>query len=507
MIEENLGDDGRNREVVTKAHHHHVLTALDNSSLSGFHLKAMLTSGMGFFTDAYDLFIIGVVLAILTPIWNLNKFEISLIGSTSLIAAALGAIIFGRMADYVGRRSIYGFTLIVLAAGAIASAFSPNVMWLLIFRFILGLGIGGDYPLSATLMSEYANRRDRGKLITMVFSMQGLGLIFGPLVAIILLLSGLNHDLIWRIMLGLGAVPALATFYLRRQIAETPRFALTMQGDVEGATRTVEMVTKNQNALSGTATTVRTSQQNNGTAAAKSSLRPDKSWLYLLLTSRYLKWLIGTAGAWFLLDIAYYGTTISSPLVLKSLNPHSNLLTNMIYTLIIFVVAAMPGYIVAALTIDRLGRKFIQWFGFAMMALAYGLLFVAPVLTTITAAFLLVYGMSYFFTEFGPNVTTFVYPAEIFPVMVRTTAHGIAAAVGKLGAFIGAFAFPFLLSNYNLPSAMGVAAVISLAGLLLTIFTLPEPNQRSLEEVSGEHEARAAHMERGKIAVPAAELG
>ncbi len=507
MLEEDKRvDDPHLREGVIGGHHHsHVLTALDNSSLSGFHLKAMLTSGMGFFTDAYDLFIIGVVLAILTPIWNLNKFEISLIGSTSLIAAAIGSILFGRMADYVGRRSIYGFTLIVLAAGAIASSLSPNVMWLLIFRFILGLGIGGDYPLSATLMSEYANRRDRGKLITMVFSMQGLGLIVGPLVAIVLLLSGSNHDLIWRIMLALGAVPALATFYLRRQIAETPRFALTMQGDVEGATRTVKMVTKNQNVRIDPATTTRPLQQNNSTATSKSSLRPAKSWLYLLLTSRYLKWLIGTAGAWFLLDIAYYGTTISSPLILKSLNPHSSLLTNMFYTLIIFVVAALPGYIVAALTIDRLGRKFIQWFGFAMMGLAYGLLFVAPVLTTITAAFLLVYGMSYFFTEFGPNVTTFVYPAEIFPVMVRTTAHGIAAGVGKIGAFIGAFAFPFLLANFNLPGAMAVAAVISLAGLLLTVFTLPEPNQRSLEEVSGEHEARVAHEERGKIAVHAAE--
>ena len=200
-----------------------------------------------------------------------------------------------------------------------------------------------------------------------------------------------------------------------------------MQGDIEGATRTMEMVTKNQNVRSDIPTTMKPSQQNNGSATSKSSSRPDKSWVYLLFTSRYLKWLIGTAGAWFLLDIAYYGTTISSPLILKSLNPHSTLLTNMVYTLIIFVVAALPGYIVAALTIDRLGRKFIQWFGFAMMGLAYGLLFVAPVLTTITAAFLLVYGMSYFFTEFGPNVTTFVYPAEIFPVMVRSTAHGIAA--------------------------------------------------------------------------------
>src|ERR1700730_10299714 len=124
-----------------------VLADLDNSHLSGFHFKAMITSGMGFFTDAYDLFIIGVALAILTPLWHLNNFEISLIGSTSLIAAAFGSILFGRLADFVGRRSIYGFTLIVLAVGAIASAFSPNIIFLLLTRFVLGLGIGGDYPL------------------------------------------------------------------------------------------------------------------------------------------------------------------------------------------------------------------------------------------------------------------------------------------------------------------------------------------------------------------------
>src|SRR6266700_2677648 len=391
MLEENKVDDHLVSGGVTGGHnHYHVLTVLDNSSLSGFHLKAMLTSGMGFFTDAYDLFIIGVVLAILTPIWNLNKFEISLIGSTSLIAAAIGSILFGRLADYVGRRSIYGYTLIVLAAGAIASSLSPNVMWLLIFRFILGLGIGGDYPLSATLMSEYANRRDRGKLITMVFSMQGLGLIIGPLVALALLLSGLNHDLVWRLMLALGAVPALATFYLRRQIAETPRFALTMHGDVEAASKTIAMVTSNDR-------TKKTAS--NGTKKAAQKKQPKKSWSYLLLTPRYLRWIIGTAGTWFLLDIAYYGTTISSPLVLNALNSHSNLITNMVYTLLIFVVAALPGYIIAALTIDRLGRKWIQWFGFGMMAVAYALIAVAPALSTMNIPFLLVYGMSYFFTE------------------------------------------------------------------------------------------------------------
>jgi len=476
-----------------------VLTALDDSSISRFHLRAMLTSGMGFFTDAYDLFIIGVVLSVLTPLWHLNAFQVSLLGSTSLIAAALGAVIFGRLADHVGRKSIYGHTLIVLAIGAVASAFSPNVAWLLVFRFILGIGIGGDYPLSATLMSEYANRRDRGKLVTMVFSMQAVGLILGPLVALGLLLAGIDHNWVWRIMLALGAVPALATYYLRLQIAETPRFALAMQGDLAGAAHTIEFVTTGRKSAIPSPPSLQTTPERSRNGVPTQA-KPGKSWLYLLLQPRYLRWLIGTAGAWFLLDIAYYGTTISSPLVLKSLNTHASLTTNMLYTLLIFVVAALPGYIVAAFTIDRLGRRWIQCFGFAMMALAYGLLAVAPALTALTLPFLLVYGVSYFFTEFGPNVTTFVYPAEIFPVMVRTTAHGIAAAVGKVGAFIGAFVFPILLANFHLPGAMAFAAGISLAGLLLTLFTLPEPNQRTLEEISDEHVARAAHKERELVA-------
>src|SRR6266516_6208664 len=247
MIEEHMADHTGSPHHITPAQA--MLAALNESTFTGFHVKALITSGMGFFTDAYDLFIIGVALSVLTPLWHLNALEVGLLGSTSLIAAAFGALLFGRLADTIGRHAIYGLTLVVLAFGAVASALSPNVFWLIAFRFILGLGIGGDYPLSATLMSEYANRRDRGKMVTMLFSMQALGLIFGPLVALLLLVSGINHDLVWRLMLALGAVPALATFYLRRKIAETPRYALTMQGDVAAASRTVDMVTKKKNGI------------------------------------------------------------------------------------------------------------------------------------------------------------------------------------------------------------------------------------------------------------------
>ena len=128
-------------------------STMDNAGISKEHWKIMFISGMGFFTDAYDLFIIGVVMALLKPMWHVGKLEEGLVESTALLAAAIGALLFGRVADMVGRKRIYGVEVLVLAAGAIACAFSPNIWWLIGFRFILGIGIGGDYPVSATIMS------------------------------------------------------------------------------------------------------------------------------------------------------------------------------------------------------------------------------------------------------------------------------------------------------------------------------------------------------------------
>jgi PHS family inorganic phosphate transporter-like MFS transporter len=464
------------------------LKQLDESPTSSFQLKTVITAGMGFFTDAYDLFVIGVVSSILKDTWHITSLQTSLLSSVALLAAVLGAFVFGRIADIKGRKFVYGYELLVLAAGAIASALAPNIILLLIFRFVLGVGIGGDYPVSSTLMSEYANRKDRGKLITLVFSTQALGLIIGPLLTFILLKSGVSKDLTWRLILGFGALPALATFWLRRRIAESPRFALA-QGDTKGVERAVNMAEGKKN------------DDAREQGDESDSLRPEQaipqqengqkrmSWQELFTTRHWLIWFIGAAGAWFFLDIAYYGITVSTPIVIKLFNTNVTTSTTMLYTLLIFVVAALPGYILCALTVDRIGRKPIQLVGFAMMALSFGALFVFPTWTKMAAPFLICFGLAYFFTEFGPNVTTFLYPAEIFPVEVRTTAHGFAAGLGKFGAFIGAFLFPLMLnsSNFKLPGAMGVASVICIAGFLLS-FVLPEPNQKSLETIEKEGE-------------------
>lgn len=128
-----------------------VLARMDASEITALHWKIMFISGMGFFTDAYDLFIIGVVMSLLKSEWHFSAVAEGLVTSTALLASAVGAVAFGRIADMLGRKRIYGYEVLVLAAGAIASAFSPNIWWLIFFHIILGFGIGGDYPVSSTI--------------------------------------------------------------------------------------------------------------------------------------------------------------------------------------------------------------------------------------------------------------------------------------------------------------------------------------------------------------------
>ncbi len=225
--------DGRPEEAVSE--YLSVGEALDQAPISRFHTRSIFTAGMGFFTDAYDLFIIGTATTLIAKQWGLSTSQVGLINSITLISAFVGAIAFGRIADVLGRKRTYGLEAAIMVVGAIASAFAPSLIWLLIFRFILGLGVGGDYPMSAVLMGEYSNVKSRGKLVGLVFAMQALGTIAGYVVALALLAAKVNPDIAWRIMLGFGAVPAAGVIYLRRKMPESPRYLARVRGQVAAA--------------------------------------------------------------------------------------------------------------------------------------------------------------------------------------------------------------------------------------------------------------------------------
>jgi PHS family inorganic phosphate transporter-like MFS transporter len=426
---------------------------------------------MGFFTDAYDLFVIGIASALIDKDWDLSSGKLAVLNSTMLAAACLGALVFGRYADVVGRKRVYWLVAVLMIAGALGSALSGSFWVLIGFRFLLGFGVGGDYPVSAVMVSEYANRKDRGKLVGMVFGTQALGLIIGPLIALALLGSGASNDVTWRVLLALGAVPAAAVIYLRCRMPESPRYQVQVRDRAAQAASQAPGFTGRP-------------------VPGEGPGDPPEMGLRAFLTDR--RWLItlaGTAGCWFLLDYAYYGNTISTPQILGLIAPHASTMTKIALQLAIFAVAAVPGYILAIARLDRIGHRRLQLVGFAMMALCFAVIAAVPGMTTMVVPFLLVYGLSYFFTEFGPNMTTFVLPSELYPVSMRTTGHGISAGIGKLGAFIGVFLFPVLQTSLGLRGTLLLTAGIAASGFALTL-VLPEPAGRSLEDIAASTPAR-----------------
>jgi MFS family permease len=425
---------------------------------SALRRRALLVSGVGFFTDAYDLFVIGIVSTLLKGEWHLGTSQLALLNAVMLGAAFLGALVFGRIADHIGRTRVYWMSAALMVVAAVGSALAPTLAVLVAFRFLLGFGVGGDYPVSAVLMSEYAGHQDRGRMVALVFSTQALGLIIGPLTALALLGGGAGPAATWRILLGLGAIPAAAAVWLRRTMPEPPRYA-------------AHAASVPRQSRAGAA-----DQAAPGLAAGLSAF---------LASRRLLVLLIGTAGCWFLLDYAYYGNTISTPQIISLITPHASQTTTIAIQLAIFAIAAVPGYILAILRMDRVGHRKLQLVGFAAMGVCFAVIGLVPGMTTAVVPFLLAYGISYFFTEFGPNVTTFVLPGEVFPTRARATGHGISAGIGKLGAFIGVFLFPVLQRSLGLRGTLLLTAGVSVLGALLTL-VLPEPAGRSLEDISGE---------------------
>lgn len=455
---------------------------LNEAPRSKFHRRVVLISGVGFFTDAYDLFAISTVAALVTEQWHLSTAQTSWVTGSAVLAAFFGAVLFGRIADVIGRKTVYVTVAAIMIVGAIASALAPDFICLVVGRFVLGLGIGGDYPVSAVLMSEYSNRADRGRLVGLVFSMQALGLIVGPIVGLTLLGSGVGHDMTWRLMLGFGAIPAASVIYMRAYMPESPRFNSRVRGRTEQAASDAA-------AFSGGVITV---QQPAGETTHQLRLGQ------FLTNAHMLRLLIGTAGTWFLFDYAYYGNTLSLPAILKQVDSHASLVAKLAWTLGMFIVFAAPGYALAVQKMDRIGHRRLQFIGFAVMAASFLTLGAVHELTSSVLPFLAVFGLSYFFIEFGPNTTTFVLPSEVFPVNMRTTGHGIAAGIGKLGAFAGVFLVPELEKHIGLRGMLLVAGSAAVLGFLLTS-VLPEPARRTLEDVSGEDAPEALHTPSSKI--------
>jgi MFS family permease len=453
--------------VTTTAARPSVAQSIDDAKLSAFHFKAAATAGAGFFTDAYDLNVIGTVTLLATPEFHLSGGQISMLTSSTLLAVAIGAVAFGRLGDRFGRRRVYGLEAVLMIIGALISAIAPNFAVLLVGRLILGLGIGGDYPASGVIMTEYANRRNRGSLVGLTFIFYVFGQVAAYLVSLVLLASGVPQHLAWRLILGFGVLPSLLVLYQRRHMPESPRWT-AQRGDEKQARKDFDAFSRAGNQ---TFTAPETSSE--PTAQTRSALANRKVWITLL----------GTAGTWFFFNVAIYGSYVSQPLLIKSIAPQGSTVSNIGVNAILVVVFGLTGAIAGLLVLDRIPRRVLQMIGFALCALSMLLITLVPSLRATVVPFALVFGLSLFGVAFGPNYTTMLLAAESYPTAIRSTFHGLSAGIAKIGAFTGALVVPLLLSGSGLQAVTFLGFCCYAAGMATTLL-VREPSGQALDDVS-----------------------
>ncbi|CDY32943.1 BnaA09g16500D [Brassica napus] len=429
-----------------------VLKALDVAKTQLYHFTAIVIAGMGFFTDAYDLFCVSLVTKLLGRLYYFNPFF----------------SLDGWVTSSEGKKSKGVMTTLCF------------------FRFWLGFGIGGDYPLSATIMSEYANKKTRGAFIAAVFAMQGVGILAGGFVALAVssifdkkfpaptyavnraLSTPPQADYIWRIIVMFGALPAALTYYWRMKMPETARYTALVAKNIKQATQDMSKVLQVELEMEERA----------------EDIVKDPRLNYGLFSKEFAK---------------RHGL----PLLGSTMNGiHEVFMIARAQTLIALC-STVPGYWFTVAFIDIMGRFAIQLMGFFMMTVfmfAIAFPYDHWIKPDNRIGFVVMYSLTFFFANFGPNATTFIVPAEIFPARLRSTCHGISAATGKAGAIVGAFGFLYAAqpqdktkTDAGYPPGIGVKnslimlGVINFVGMLFT-FLVPEPKGKSLEELSGETE-------------------
>jgi phosphate:H+ symporter len=478
-------------------------------------IRTVLVSSTGFFMDAYDIFVINLILPMLGYVYYSNQSNTvpsdiqGILKGITNVGNFFGQITFGILGDSKGRKSIYGIELLIIIVATIGSAMAGSAAtgvgalgFLGLWRFLLGIGIGGDYPMSATVSSEWSSEGRRGQMLALTFSMQGWGQFFGALFDIILLAifkhaieaDQINIDYVWRILLALGIIPALCTIYSRFHLPESARYAKNVLKNEELAAIGKAYALGKDLTDSNTSSPTGSNAHLDTSVSKRSHLKEFCSYFSHWCN---LKVLIGTCSTWFLLDIAFYGLSLNQSVVLSAIGfapdstttpPWETLWKQAIGNLIITVLGAIPGYYVTVFTVEHLGRKTIQIIGFTMEVILFTIVAVAynQLKAQAVAAFIVLFVLIQFFFQFGANATTFIIPAEVFPTRFRATAHGLSAACGKLGAILAAFGFNVVVNiggkNAFLRQTLGIFAAIQFIGLLLTIWLIPESKGKNLDD-------------------------
>ncbi|RHW34920.1 MFS transporter [Lysinibacillus yapensis] len=396
--------------------------------------KLLGVAGVGWMFDAMDVGILSFVIAALAVDWNLTSSQMGWIGSVNSIGMAVGALVFGVLADKVGRKKIFMWTLILFSIASGLSAITTTLAVFLILRFFVGMGLGGELPVASTLVSESVEAKERGRVVVLLESFWAGGWLIAALISYFVIPSDIWPIEGWRVALILTAIPAFYAVYIRMHLPDSPQFSAKPEA-------------KNRSIMKNIAGV----------------------WQKKYSRATLMLWIL-----WFTVVFSYYGMFLWLPSVM--VGKGFDLITSFKYVLIM-TLAQLPGYFTAAWFIEKWGRKFVlitYLIGTAVSAFVFG--------NAESVSVLLGAGILLSFFNLGAWGALYAYTPEQYPTVIRGTGAGMAAAVGRIGGILGPLLVGYLLkAEYDIGYIFGIFCVSIIIGAFSVLLLGKETKQIELE--------------------------
>ncbi|KAM9862892.1 MFS transporter [Leucobacter sp. BZR 635] len=455
---------------------HTVSQRLDALPFTRKHLRVLSGSGLGWALDAMDVGLISFIIAALTQHWGLTKGEGGLIASVGFLGMAIGASLGGLLADRIGRRQVFAITLLIYGLATGASALVGGLGLLLIFRFVVGLGLGAELPVASTYVSEFAPARIRGRIIVILEAFWAVGWTASAIIGYFVVPASENG---WRWAFVIGAVPAVYALVVRLGLPESPRWLAS-----RGRTAEAEKIVAEFEASAGIGSLGRGGDAGAGAAGQRSSAAaenrstaaspaPVRNRLAAIWAPEYRTRTAAIWAVWFCVNFAYYGAFIWIPSIL--VDAGFGLVRSFGFTLLI-TLAQLPGYAVAAWLIEKWGRRLtlsVFLVGSAASAVAFG---TAEVEGAIIGA-----GMALSFFNLGAWGALYAVTPEIYPTSLRGTGAGWAAGFGRIASIIAPLLVPVMLAAGGAGLTFTVFAVFFIVAAVAA-WGLVEYKGRALDE-------------------------
>lgn len=437
-----------------------VLERLEALPLGRFHYKLLLVTGLGWLFDSMDTGLIAFILPVLAKEWGLAPGQMGLIGSIGLIGMALGAVVSGTIADRIGRKKVFTITVLLYSIASAFCALSWNYECLLVFRFLVGFGLGGELPVAATLVSEYAPSRVRGRFIVLLESFWGLGWIAAACIAYFFIpVYG------WRMAFLIGALPALYVCLIRMHMPESVRYLLA-HGRVGEARQIIVSLERQLHVPVAPFV----SEKETVPVVAKASFR--ELWKKPFMSRTIMLWLV-----WFGINFSYYGIFMWLPSLV--FQQGFTVVKTFEYVLVM-TLAQLPGYYCAAWLVDKIGRKytlsaFLLFSGVASYFFGHAS----------TAAALMMWGSVMSFFNLGAWGVLYTYTPEQYPTAIRALGSGWAAGFGRFGGMAAPMMVGALLArSFGFASVFYMFALVFAAVAVIVMSLGVESKQKDLESIS-----------------------